>query len=340
MTKFVQAIVENPLFNFFVGVLIAFFVGTLTAQLARKRLPVAYSIAVVGFPRSGKTSLITSIFGELFARRVLGYDVFPRGESTIERVNDDLAKLELGESLGPTTDQDLFAYRADVVRRKVFFSSTYKVEIGDFPGEDSAAFAGNFGAWFHQTPYFKWVMEADAFIFVIDVANILDPDLSREYSARVSKAIRAAWQRIQENHLQGERALFSKPVALVFMKADLFGVVEKSALGGEPARPINQKVMRLGLGEGVPVPVEVDPDALRIGRAACLEQFEELIDYLSSQSKNLCVEFASAFAYQYGRRLGIKELLGFILPRPGRISTRRRPRSPNSSPAADGLRHR
>lgn len=84
------------------------------ARYASSRLPRAYSIAVIGYPRSGKTFLITAIFGELFSERLSELKTIPRGKETIERINRDLENLEIGRSLGPTTDQDRFAYRTDV----------------------------------------------------------------------------------------------------------------------------------------------------------------------------------------------------------------------------------
>jgi len=115
-----------------------------------------------------------------------------------------LAKLELGKTLGPTTDQDLFAYRIDIIRGKIF-KQRYKVEIGDFPGEDSQKLTEQFGDWFHETPYFKWAMEADAFVFIIDVAEIFNEDSAKQYAARIAQAIRAAWQRLSEYHLEGNK---------------------------------------------------------------------------------------------------------------------------------------
>jgi hypothetical protein len=310
------------------GAVIAFFLGFLTSRFGSRRLPLAYSVAVLGFPRSGKTTLITAMFGELFANKILGYSVFPRGQSTIERVNSDLERLELGRSLEPTTDQDLFAYRADVVRKEFLLPRTYKVEVGDFPGEDSIAFTEAFGDWFHQTPYFRWAMEADAFIFVVDLERVVDSSSSREYVARISKAIRAAWQRLQENHIQGERPLFTKPVSLVFMKADLLGLDAADISDGHhDLRDGN----RTRSGAGSFGRVEIDMQALKSGEEYVLKVFEELIDYLKSQAKSFDALFVSAFNYSAGRRLGIQALLRFILPTPGRARTKKIHDSKNAS---------
>jgi type IV secretory pathway ATPase VirB11/archaellum biosynthesis ATPase len=83
-------------------------------ELLKRALPKAYDVAIIGFPKSGKTTLITALFGEIFASRITTVEATLRGQSTIERVNHDLAKLEMGEAVGPTTDQDLFAYRTTI----------------------------------------------------------------------------------------------------------------------------------------------------------------------------------------------------------------------------------
>jgi len=119
--------------------------------------------------------------------------------------------------VGPTTDQDLFAYRTDIIRGK-FFKQRYKVEIGDFPGEDSKKLTEQFGDWFHETPYFKWAIEADAFVFIIDIAEILNDESAKQYAARIAQAIRAAWQRLSEYHLEGNKNRRQKHVLVVFTK--------------------------------------------------------------------------------------------------------------------------
>jgi hypothetical protein len=250
------------------------------------------------------------MFGEMFAHRVLGYKVTPRGEQTIERVNQDLEKLELGRALGPTTDQDLFAYRADVVRGSALFAKRYKVEIGDFPGEDSKVFAEKFHDWFHHTPYFKWAMEADAFIFIVDLAYTLDPSSAHEYAARVTRAVRAAWQRLVENHLEGKASLQAKSVVLAFTKADLFGAETGRNAGSDLANA----VMRLGFGDEVPVRVEVDERVFREGKQRTDSLFAELIGYLGAQSSRFTTVYVSCFGYLRGERIGVEAVLKAVLP--------------------------
>jgi len=131
-------------------------IGMIWATAASKRaiifdLPIAYNVAILGFPRSGKTTLLISLFREMFAKRV-GVDIQLRGSQTIEAVNQGLSLLSSGRSLGPTKDQDMFAFRADVKRGKFPSERTYKIEFGDFPGEHSETFVSG-QEWFHNNDF-------------------------------------------------------------------------------------------------------------------------------------------------------------------------------------------
>ena len=295
-----------------VAMIISSYVFALTIIYMKKELPAAYRVAVIGFPRSGKTTLITALFGELFANR-LGIKAIPRGLETTERINANLEKLEIGKSIGSTTDQDVFAYRIDVIRGKSIFERRYKVEIGDFPGEDSATFTEKFGSWFHQTPYFKWAMEADAFLFIIDLTPALvktNEQTPEEYVAKMTSAIRAAWQRLNEYHYEGNTELSQKPVILVFTKTDLFGIAtEKTDLD-----ETTTEILKLGFDE-IPKPTDIDPKKLEQGKKQILKQFSTLIQFLKKQSNNFECIFVSCFSYEEEQRVGIKELLNKMLPK-------------------------
>ncbi len=295
------------------GAVATILLGTLTAQFMRQRLPVSYRVGVVGFPRAGKTTMITSMFGAMFTRKLAAFKGFyPRGSSTIERVNADLEKLELRQSLGPTADQDRFGYRIDVVRSAGFIPQTYKVEIGDFPGEDSVKFTEQYGDWLHQTDYFKWVMDCDAWIFVIDLEPVVPPHVAgmlpavgpraAAQVARSSRAIRAAWQKLQEYHLDGGRPLSEKPLALVFTKADL--LLESGSESKKTTSETREGFRPL-----------LSQEELRAAEDQVEQLFADLISYLKSQTQNFQVLFVSAFAFEGdGGRLGIGRLLKHILP--------------------------
>jgi hypothetical protein len=295
-------------------VLIVFLIGLGLGKLPVLRLPRAYSIAVVGYPRSGKTFLITATFAELFSNRISGSLIVPRGKATIEKINRDLAAIDIGKPVGPTTDQDLFAYRADLLRGRFPFRRTYKIEIGDFPGEDSREFAEKFGDWFHETPYFKWAMEANAFVFVIDLAPFLSSKDKSEYVARMTRAIRAAWQHLLEYHLEGRRDLKNKPVCVIFTKTDLLQRYEPP-LASAASQETSEEITKYGFEVIEPLNItdkEFEVDQSVKHKIANL--FSEIIDYLRQQSSKCEVIFVSAITRTKQGRLGIKDFLKHILP--------------------------
>lgn len=308
--------VEN--FNFLIAINIIFVIFLLIRiYLSGKQLNRAYNIAVIGFPKSGKTTLITTIFGELFSGNILGIRTVPRGHETIERVNEDLKKLEIGRSLGPTTDQDLFAYRADIKIGRFPFQRKYKVEIGDFPGEDSEKFDDKFGEWFHNTPYFKWAMEADAFIFIIDLAQELSHPDTNNYKAKMSQSIRAAWQHLMEYHTEGKKSLIQKPVSLVFTKSDImFRIEDIDNIHNDINynNALTEAIMNLGFCEKLPKPIKIGPYPESHFRDI-ENKYKDVIDYLGNHSRKFSPVFVSPIAFSSEGKLGIKKLLKIILPR-------------------------
>ena len=277
--------------------------------------PPSYRIAVIGFPKVGKTTLITILFRQLLnGERREHVFIMPRGSSTIDKINDDYAKLDMNKKLAPTTDQDLFAYRFDMERGK-WFKQRYKIEIGDFPGEDSEQFAKDYDNKFHKTPYFKWMMEADAFMIIFDIADLLQNEkIAKKNKTDFDSAIRSAWQHVAEYHSEGKRNLKDKPVVLVFAKSDLFNLLDETMVLGDV---VSKKVQQWGFYE-IPDVREMDNEKLKNGKKLAKEQFADLINYFNSESNQFNIVFASAFSgagdSNKNKRLGMKELTEKILP--------------------------
>lgn len=265
-------------------------------------MPSSYRIAVVGFPESGKTTLITAVFAFLFRRGIKGASIVPRGEETIKRINENMEQLELGRPLGRTKDQDVFAYRAEVKLKSFIVPRHYKLEIGDFPGENSVAFAEEYGDWLHLTRYFEWAISADAFLFVVDTGRVLLDD-SGEYVAGQKRALRAAWQRLQEYHLEGAADVRTKPLVLIFAKADLLLVRDSS------------KIRELAFGQESPPLASLDtPKSLNREVDAIIERFGDLIEYFERENRRFDIVFASVFINVKEERLGIPRIARFIMP--------------------------
>jgi len=161
------------------------------------------------------------------------------GQSTIERVKESLAQHGRGFAIGPTREKDRFAYKCNINLGRSFLSKRdYKVEIGDFPGEDTAAFVAKHGPWLHTTEFFKWTMDSDTVVFVIDcsrvwgspIINMLAPTVSwkpgRDYSVEnvvfISSAIRAAWQQLAKYSKVSRESPRRRSIALAFTKLEKF----------------------------------------------------------------------------------------------------------------------
>ncbi|GGK64955.1 TRAFAC clade GTPase domain-containing protein [Amphritea balenae] len=290
-----------------VGILIGSLFSAFSILVMRKKLPVAHSIAVIGLPRTGKTTLVTSIFAEIFSARMRRISLTLRGDETIKKVNDDIARLQRGEELGPTTDQDLFAYRADMVTGSSIFSRRYKVEIGDFPGEDSEELASSTDIdWLQKTPFFRWAIEADAFLFVVDASQLISGDKKAiDYTIHTINSYRASWQKIKDHYSDGLNDLKSKPITLVFTKIDALD--DYVGRDGSITGPVQYKV----IDESILSNVERELDFV----------MRDLIGFFRSESRNFSVTYTSAFGILSSlplgdnTKLGMERTLSSVLPK-------------------------
>ena len=279
--------------------------------LDNKSLSISHNVAIVGFPKSGKTTLIISLFGEIFAGKIQSVRAKPRGAKSIERINKSLEILRKGRALGPTKDQDRFAFRTDITVKHGYFPRTYKVEFGDFPGEDSADYSNKYGSWLHNTEYFKWVVDSDAIIFVIDLAQYLvNSDERQNYVGQISSALRAAWQNFSDLNEHNINDLKKFPIILAFTKADLFGYTKNF----DDFENIEAEIMKLGFGDETPQIKEINPDSFKSGKNQIMNDFDELIQYFESESPHFRVIFVSSFGLCNGKRQGIEDLMQAVLP--------------------------
>ncbi|MFC2108410.1 GTPase domain-containing protein [Candidatus Bipolaricaulota bacterium] len=299
----------------FLFAIIATMSGVITVSLffllfrqSRRQLPIARNIAIVGFPQSGKTTLIISLFGEMFARRV-NLPIAPKGSSTIKRVNEGLAALSTGRPIGPTTSQDRFSFRADVTVNAFPFRRIYKVEFGDFPGDESEDILKEDVEWLHDSEFFGWVLESDAIVFVVDVGRyILDRNA---YSAFMSRAIRAAWQEFCQVNIDKRARLAGFPVVLAFTKADL---LVRTALLDEGVDR-QSRVADAAFGECLPAEIRIDQKDLAESMSGVTRDFADLMKYLTGQTEKFRAIPLSAFGRdQTGILLGFDKFVKSLLP--------------------------
>ena len=287
-----------------------------------RRLPSAYRIAIIGFPQSGKSFLITAIFNDLFAGKIPAYKIVPRGSEAIERINNNIERLETSKAIGPTKDQEVFAYRTDLFRKSYLFQRKWKAELGDFPGEDSEKFFKEYEYWLHKTPYFNWAISSDAYIFVIDLADYFIADEPKEFIHRMSSSFRAAWQHLNNYYISGNQNLQRTPVSLVFTKSDLIirypDLIQdfiKSNL--KDRKNFIELIKRTGIN-GFDRLDFCDDDNPQIEHQLFYDiekEFSGIIEYFHIQTKKLRVQFVSAVTTTSEGSLGISSLLSHILPR-------------------------
>jgi GTPase SAR1 family protein len=305
-----------------IALILTMFIFLFTLRSNSSLPPPQYNVAIIGFPQSGKTTLIAALFGETFAQRIKDVKMTPRGNLTIERINEILRKIEAGQAFGPTKDQDKFSFRADVVIPSFPFNRAFKVEFGDFPGEDSGEYMMKYGEWLHNTEFFKWVNTSDSLVFVIDLGHYIPFAERKEFVSSMSSAIRAAWQHFLDAN--EHNPIRDHPVVLAFTKTDLCDVIEDSERLGIAVKTLfgnseyqdrlETKVVQFAFGKDVPPTEKMSIYAVDAAKSSVLQDFEKLITYLEGETEYFEVVFTSSFGLVDGKRLGVEKLLKAVLP--------------------------
>jgi hypothetical protein len=187
-------------------------------------IPVSHRVAVIGLPRSGKTTLITALF-ELIQRGSDIPNVRLHGLNTISTVNRYIASLNAGEKIGPTKEKDTFVFRFSYSKRRGLLSRLYDIEIADFPGEYSEIISHNLEErtqvqrettrrdsnesalivaedlefTLFNKEFFSWVASSREYLFLIDLAAIYSGESPRRSVADIIGRIRTSWQVIEDS---------------------------------------------------------------------------------------------------------------------------------------------
>ncbi len=298
----------------------------------RRSLPIAYDIAILGITKSGKTTLLTQMFNELLLFRIDGVRAQLRGEKTINRVSDYIARIKAGIPVGLTDAEKRFPYTANVQIGLGLFQREYKVTFGDYPGEQSkrvsdlsrkGSFQNNREAYrslLRSSEFFGWVLECDSIVFIVDVARYLqekyrsngntnEKEKKLGYVLEMTRSIMYDWHRIMEVMGGGPRTRQPR-VALVFTKADLFDVKATDSRN----ETMERKITLLGFEPPLPKVKEVDKERYSKGVEECKESFADLITFLSGNAKSFEVVFTSSFGLLEGRRIGIQKVFEAAIP--------------------------
>ena len=192
---------------------------TLLAYRFLTRNPIPLSISLLGFPGTGKSVYLTTLFDELQRYRGDAIRFAPYGRETIEAVTANLNALTSGNWLARTVPGAVFPYRATASLRGGLLPRKFKIEIADYAGEHISELNPSEAAWLHKTDYFKYVVQSDAVILTLDSAALLDADgATRE---TIQNAYIAAFQVLAEEKGATAARRLRSPVALLFLKMDL-----------------------------------------------------------------------------------------------------------------------
>ena len=299
-----------------------------------------HNVALIGFQQSGKTTLLITMLNELLLFRVSKVSARLRGEKTIEQVTRYMKKIKLRQAVGSTTRGSQFPYEINIAQEG-FFGRSFKMSFGDFPGERSKEYVSelireeseHYGrvekrsvgerslpeeddAALFDGEFFRWVLECDALIFVVDVAQYLSSKARRQeqaqlddYAVEVSQAYIRTWSYIVDARREGGEA--REPiVVLAFTKSDLFDVdPEKSK-----EESLEATMATLGFEEPLPEVREISRLRFEQGSRQCKKDFEELIDFLKGHSRTFHAVYASSLALMDKRRLGVERLFKAVLP--------------------------
>lgn len=190
-----------------------------------RRHPRAFSIALVGFPGSGKTVYATTAF-DLLQQGRSRWRVRPYGIETAEEVARNLNTLARGEWLPRTKEGTFFFFRA-IVEPMSRFQPRLKLEIADFPGEDLDEMQPASDRWLHRGKYFKYVVDSDAVFFCIDAPSLLGcPD---DHAESILNALITCLHVLTE-HAATSGGRLRAPVAVLLMKADKLDKGQSSLL--------------------------------------------------------------------------------------------------------------
>ena len=325
--------------------------------LARRGLPSAYNVALIGYRQSGKTTLLVTMFSELVLFRVSKVSAMLVGKRTIERVTSYMKRIKLRQAVGSTTQRSRFPYELKIAE-KGLLGRSFRVSFGDFPGERSEEYLrkslhehygdgggeyydgsreSTIGEWAlsHQRDdavlfdgeFFRWILECDALVFVVDVAQYLKGEHIKEkamsqssdqlpveanYVVDISQEYIRAWSYIVDARLEGGGEA-DPVVVLAFTKSDLFDVDSDGSAEG--AEGVEGMVARLGFEEPLPEVREISRSRFEEGRRRCTKDFSELIRFLEGHSKSFSTVYTSSLSRMDERMLGVESLFRAVLPR-------------------------
>ncbi len=286
-----------------------------------RMLPRAHNVALLGFPKSGKTTTIIVLFGNIFEQKLENIKAAPRGDETIDRINRNLKNLKNNIRIPPTTIKSEIPYIADLSIGRLFLKRNFKLQIGDFKGSRTLDYSEKNDEnrkWFHKNREFnEWNSKADAFVFFIDIGKYLLE--GPKYVLDMETAIRAAWQKIVDLNSEQLKKLVYKPVILLFSKCDLLNILASNNISSINELNIKQKKIlfeirnkgfkKLPKSEDIEYSILFDKYEELI-----INDFKKIIRYLKAENRNFHRLFVSNFGLENGIPINLRTFVRILLP--------------------------
>ena len=157
--------------------------------------------------------------------------------------------------------------------------------------------------WKHDSEFFNWVKNANAFVFVVDLGHyFIDKNT---YIAEVSKSLRSAWQKIIELNDNQIVKISKYPVVLIFNKADILlypdyfspSQIEDLAFSKDKLPELKYSNIEESMTKEI------------------IDDFDNLINFFQVNCKNFSFNFYSSFlADKYEYRRGLSDICNHIFP--------------------------
>ncbi|QMW06359.1 hypothetical protein [Spirosoma foliorum] len=189
------------------------------------RNPKSFSIALLGFPNTGKTVYLTVLFDLLQRKKTRSLIFSPYGAETIEQVAKDYNTLVSNNWLPRTSVNKVFFYRAYATLKRspsFLLSKRFKIEVGDFAGEKFDELNPTSSSWLHRSEYFDYVITSDAIFLTLDVMYILDE--KEEKILEYQNSFIVALNIYAEKKGLFENKKIDIPVSILFLKSDILSL--------------------------------------------------------------------------------------------------------------------
>lgn len=282
-------------------------------KILNKGVNYSFRVAVIGLPRTGKTSIITVVFNRLITGKIARY-ISVTGAETVDRITNLMLEINNGVNLGPTNDNDVFAYRFSVTK-SFPIKRKYDVEVADFPGEYSEMLGEDLISQQENQGLFKrkflsWVLRADRYIFTIDLVRFRQSfidGVSEKYAANIDIKFKNAVLLLKQELLDED--VYRRPVLVVFSKADALLVPKEEFLGQYDQHGVAKDSVVL------PKKFITTIDIEKLISSYSIEyEFSELLQFMRSNFKSVETVYHSSYSTENYFGISNQTIASFCSP--------------------------